>query len=372
MTEFIRIPKKIIFVCNARDYHAMDWYHSIKKLYPSSRIIIVTDLIEGEGYQKLITDNDEVYSLFKIDKFLFSTQSVWGNKWRNLLKLLFLPMQLLVFKRLRKKYPDAVVHAHTMYYMLLCYLSKISFIGTPQGSEILVRPRRSRIYKYFAKRSLQVAKIITVDSVNMADKIFEMVGKRVEILQNGIDCDKILSIVDSNVVRESVISIRGMARLYQIADIVKARDNSETKPPLRYIYPFCENDYEIQIKQCSSKDDRFLARLAGKTELYREYNKALLTISIPISDSSPRSVYEAIFCGCCVAVTYNKWIDILPNCMRKRLFIINLNDNLWFDKALSYAKRITKIPYKPSLEAIEKYDQYKIAEFLVKKIYTQY
>ena len=48
----------LVFLCGARDFHAMDWYKSAKELLPSKDIYILTDLIKGEGFRKLINKNE--------------------------------------------------------------------------------------------------------------------------------------------------------------------------------------------------------------------------------------------------------------------------------------------------------------------------
>ena len=54
--------KNLVFLCGARDFHAMDWYASAKELIDdSSNISIVTDLIEGEGFTKLVDSSDKVF-----------------------------------------------------------------------------------------------------------------------------------------------------------------------------------------------------------------------------------------------------------------------------------------------------------------------
>ena len=51
----------IVFLCGARHFHAMDWYSSAKELLNDiSKITIVTDLIEGEGFTKLFDSSDNV------------------------------------------------------------------------------------------------------------------------------------------------------------------------------------------------------------------------------------------------------------------------------------------------------------------------
>ena len=69
-----------------------------------------------------------------------------------------------------------------------------------------------------------------------------------------------------------------------------------------------------------------------KIFLYQFLSEAVAVFSIPVSDSSPRSVYEAIFCGTCVITTYKQWIELLPRCMRSRVLIVDIEKKDWFKK----------------------------------------
>ena len=73
----------VYFVCSARDFHAVDWYRLIKKILPKRNIKILTDLIEGEGFKKIVTNSDNVEILFPLDRFLASKYTIMGNFWRN-------------------------------------------------------------------------------------------------------------------------------------------------------------------------------------------------------------------------------------------------------------------------------------------------
>jgi hypothetical protein len=349
--------KKIIFIGNARDYHAMDWYRSVRDICKEREVLFITDLISSEGHDKLVKEDDSIIELYNIDKILMPNQSFLGNIWRNFIKLCFIPFQVYKLKILARSYPNAVFHAHTMYYLFISWGAGIKYIGTPQGSEILIRPYKSIIYKFFAIKSLFKADKIIVDSENMRQGIFKLSGRDATIIQYGIDVSRILYLRQSTKRIHEVVSIRGMYPLYRIDEIFKARLNMVKKPIVMLFYPFWEDGYRFLISKKLEANDIDRGRIPVKDDMYQILAHTLLAVSIPESDSSPRSVYEAIFCGCCVAVTYNKWIDALPICMKSRLFVADLDDTLWLEKALVYAKEVTKISYEPSEEALDMFDQ---------------
>lgn len=356
--------KELIFLCGARDFHAMDWYKSARELLPDLECCIVTDLISGEGFKKIISKEDKVFKLLILDSLLFKDQSTLGDKWRNLLKLILLPIQILLLKRFAKKHPNAVYHAHSMYYLVLARAAKLNYVGTPQGSDILVKPKRSKFYRYFSIYGLMKAKYITVDSTEMQKGVYSLIGKNAKLIQNGIDVSSIQEFKKNFleeqdklfISRSGVLSMRGLTDLYRIKDVLQARNQSETKCLITFIYPFYENTYKRDCDVLQQENDIDLGRVE-RNKMYELFSKTELVISIPISDSSPRSVYEAIFCGCTVAISYNSYYDSLPNCMKSRIIIVKLSDKNWFEDAMNKSKIINKIPYVPSSSAIELFDQ---------------
>lgn len=350
---------KLIFLCGARDFHAMDWYFSAKNNDGDKNIQILTDLISGEGFQKLIDSTDNVNKLFVIDKLLFKNQSSIGNIWRNLIKFLVLPIQIFLVKRYHKKNPNSIYWAHSMYYIWLAWLSGVKYIGTPQGSDILIKPFKSKIFKWFSVKSIKKAEFITVDSEKMQEICFELSNVKPYIIQNGIDVNAILNLNSNHKKNEfKILSIRGLTPLYRIENILKSKSNSikYRNVSLDLIYPFYDQTYIDALNKIQSNNNRYIGRVS-RYNMYDIMSNSELTISIPFSDSSPRSVYEAIFCNSVVAITYHKYYDTLPKCMKERIIIIDINDPNWFDYSIEKSLEIKKCNYVPSEEALELFDQ---------------
>ena len=351
------IMRPIYFVASARDYHAIDWYRLVKALCPGRRVAVATDLIEGEGFARIVDDSDEVILLFPTDKILLTGQSRLGNLWRNVVKLLLVPLLARRLQCLSKEAEQRpIFHAHSMYYIFLCWVAGIEFVATPMGSDVLVRPDQSWLYRFFTRRSLQAAAAITVDSVALREKIQQLCGAESFIVQNGIDAAGTRNARISSTERSRIVSIRGADPNYRIAELVKARNRARNKAPLDLIYPFFEEGYLHDVRMELREGDVDRGRVS-KEEMYELFAQARFVISIPISDSSPRSVYEAIFCGACVVVSYGKWVESLPDCMRSRVVIADLESDRWFDDAVSCADMICKTPFVPSKQAIEMFDE---------------
>jgi len=354
---------KLTFLCGARDFHAMDWYRNAKILHPDKNISIVTDLISSEGFNSLLNQTDTVHKLLILDRFLFKKQSKKANIWRNFLKLLFFPIQVFLLKKYNKANPTTIYHAHSMYYLFLSWASGVTYIGTAQGSDILIRPFKSSVYKYFAIKSLKKALAVTVDSLKMKEVIYDISGVISHVIQDGIDIDSINIFFNDNkhkYLRKNILSIRGLAPIYRISELIEARNHSKKNSniPIILIYPFVESQYEMKINSSFKSIDVKHGRLK-RLKMYELLAQTKLVISIPESDSSPRSVYESIFCGCAVAITYQPYYDVLPIDMKSRIVLIDLQDETWFDKAIEFANKTITVPYAPSKEALDNFDQKK-------------
>ena len=255
-----------------------------------------------------------------------------------------------------------------MYYIFLCWAARIKAVATPMGSDVLVRPDESKIYRFFTRLSLNYADKITVDSKKLVDKIIDLTGRKSFLIQNGINTSEILSYKNKKFQRKNISSIRGFYPNYQINEIVEARNLSTKKIPINFIYPFYELKYLQRVRNKFILDDNDFGRLT-KEDLYKNLYMTQLAISIPISDSSPRTVYEAIFCGCVIAVTNLDWTNSLTTCMKKRIIKINFEDRNWFTNAIEKARLILKEEYIPSQQAINKFDEYISMKNLCKNIY---
>jgi hypothetical protein len=363
------MKKDLILVCDSQCYHAMDWFHIVKDISKDKQIAIATDIVGRSGAFSLIRSDDSVFVLFDVNPFLFKGKSKISDIWRNGIKSIATPFQISRLKELEKKNPDAIFHAHSMYYIFLCWLSGVKFVATPMGSDVLVRPEESRIYKYLTRRSLEAAEVITVDSNKLYDKVKEISGSESKVIQNGINVTEISLFENKARERNKIVSIRGFYPNYQIEKILSSRNVMSDPPGIKFIYPFYEENYRVKLKRAFIDIDIDLGRL-GKEDLYKILSESYIVVSIPKSDSSPRSVYEAIFSGCAVAVTFQPWIDTLPSCMAARVIIVNLDNPEWFRKALIIGKKIASQRYIPTREALKLYDQVEAMKVVCREVYN--
>ncbi len=364
---------RIVFVCSTRDFHAIDWYKSAKNICKIDPYVI-TDSKSSEGFSNLVNDHENVFNLFIIDKFLFKKLSLLGNLWRNFVKLIFMPLQIFLLKKFAAKYPNNFYYAHSMYYIWICFFAKVKYVATPQGSEILVRTYKSLVYKYLSSISLKSALFVTCDSEKMANRIYEISNIKPLLIQNGLDIDLLKKSLNKNQElkrKNAVVSFRGLYPLYRVDEIFLSRKliKEYKSIPIKLIYPFYESNYRNKLFSKFKDIDEDIGKV-NKINLYREFSRYLLYISIPKSDSSPRSVYECILCGGVVAITEESYYYKLPNLMKQRVILVNLNDKKWLNKAIEKAKLINKKNFDITKIDLNEFDQLNSFKIIYKKLHN--
>lgn len=366
--------KKIIFLGDGRSYHVVDWYTTVVRLSDNDLIKydFFTDLIHSEGHSKLL-QNSNVNPLYIIDNFLVNRQSLIADRWRNLIKFLYIFPQVVKIKRFLKanNEHEIIFHAHSFYYILLCSLSGAKYIATPMGSDYLLKPDQSKIYSLLANYSLSKAWKITVDSLKLKEHVEKVFGyKNVTIIQNGIDTEYIANyrINSKSTSNLRFLSIRGLTELYQIKNFLEVRNLLGHRIPIDIVYPFKHYEYEKQIEGLIDIADQNIGRV-NKDELYRLMANSFAVISTPVSDSSPRSVYEAIFCGAIVITTNLEWIKMLTPNMKNRIVTINSFSIEDFKSAIEIVESKLNINFTPTDEDIIHFDQNKQMNYLIHSFY---
>ena len=352
----------VYFLGSARCFHTVDWYESAQKIF-GKEVPFVTDLIDGEGFPCLIDDPKVLQRLIVIDDFLPGSYGAIGHKIRNFLKFILAPIQVYRLRRFIGVSPEKLTFAHSTYYAFLGGLAGIRYVSTPQGSEVLLRIERSWLYRVMARIAHTRAILVTVDSMAMKLKLKELLDVDAEIVQNGVPVSKLLLPRKDSQKKEllsldqkGILSIRGVAKNYQIQQLIQARDSSGSKPNITLCCPFFHEEYKSKVlNSIDYNNDRFLGRL-DREQFHETLRRFSIAISIPLSDSSPRSVYEAIFSGCIVIIRDCLYIHSLPICMRSRLVITDCNGS-WLDSCYQEALLRFKEPYLPSDEAMCLFDQ---------------
>lgn len=350
-----------VFLGSARCFHTEDWYQCAKRdlrdpavAHSFERLIFISDQFDGEGQSTFLKDDDEIFSLIRIDSLLHRVESTLASRWRNLLKFILIPLQILRLRRVIKNLGGrSVVHAHSTYYAFLASFLPISYISTPQGSEVLVRLKRP-LYRVFAKRAHNKAALVTVDSDAMRDELVKCLSVEATVIQNGISIQALMEKGDRTE-KTLILSMRGWTQNYRIRDIFLAQDQI-VESSITSCFPFSDAEYEVQVRKMIDDDDIVFGRL-GREDFHNLLSRVKIAISIPISDSSPRSVYEVIFSGGVVLVSANRYVEALPNSMRSRLVVVDPGENNWLGKGVLMAETLLSEKFVPCEQALELFDQ---------------
>ena len=144
---------------------------------------------------------------------------------------------------------------------------------------------------------------------------------------------------------------------YRIKEILNDRNSHIKDLKIDICCPFFDEDYKKVLMNEITEIDTIHGMLS-----HNDFSNLLLrskiVVSIPISDSSPRSVYEAIFSGAIAIISDNQYFNSLPECMKRRVIVINYKPG-WLKESINKANDLIDLEYMPSEEAIEMFDQHK-------------
>ena len=203
-----------------------------------------------------------------------------------------------------------------------------------------------------------------------------------EIVELGIDTKIFNPNVKRGVFRQQyqipkdakvIFSPRTLRPLCNINEIIDTIAPVLSKYPNTY-YVFCSsmNDkkYENRIRKDGfEKHVIFLGYVDNEKEMPYIYRDADIVLSIPNSDSSPRSVYEAMACGSNVIVTDLPWIGEKFSDKRE-LFVVPLHD---MEKLIGTINNILegkeKIDEWAEFSRVRQILDYRISERKLRKIY---
>tara|TARA_Y100001958_G_scaffold152612_1_gene139006 strand:+ start:17886 stop:18962 length:1077 start_codon:yes stop_codon:yes gene_type:complete len=346
---------RLIFLTSGSDFHAKDWYDAVNELI---NVDVILDSVNPHGLKNYFK-NVNFKKLFIIDFLLGSRQFYFSDKLRNIIKMIFLPIQSIILKIKSNK--KDIYWCHGVYFGLVCKIANVNYVVTPQGSEVLVRPYKNRIYKFFLQWTLSGADLVTVDSESMK-KSLKNIGIKSEIIQNGIEIRN-LSRIKIKKEKNTILSVRGCTKLYRIKNIAIQSLKIKNKYKVDYCFPFFNIDYLNDIKKYVDKKN-ILGVLSNK-DYHKILSKYEYVISIPKSDSSPKSIYEAIFLGCKIIAQKNsKWINECTNEMKKRIIEVDLNNENWLKDAIQISSKY-KNNFHPNVNTINLFSREKnILKFL--------
>jgi len=215
--------------------------------------------------------------------------------------LCFIPWTIIVSIRLRSNnYP---IHCHGLFAFLVVRLACIPsarIVFTPQGSDVLVRSFKNKFVREFLRINLLSVGAITADSLQLLDRCGELAPGRASnhyLIQNGID----FSILDStrlDVLKYDICWPRGLSNVYQFdhfLSVLTSISQLTDKPISVCIIGAYGNSRLIsRLFELPNVHLNLQTRLPPSL-FYNELASSKVVVSIPSSDSSPRTVYESVY-----------------------------------------------------------------------------
>lgn len=309
----------ILFIGSRSDWHVDLWAKYFTKNNQVYLFSDKEDYLLNQAYQNITIIESE--GLFGRILNLFKFES---HKWHQFNKLVSVNIYARKLDAIIEKYNIDIVHAHSLYYGYLASFIKegTPVVFTPMGSDVILHAQNSRVYRYMALGAFKRANIVTGDSLLLQKQGYKVGAKSSNnyVIQNGVDsaifCQKsnnlrrYYSVSDDEVL---IFSPRAITPLYNIDIILEAIYGLiNTGCKLKCMLSFAFGDeYSEQLRRQARdlgiEDNILWLGYLSYEDMAKHYNAADIVVSVPSSDSSPKSVYEAMFCKKPVVVSDLQW-----------------------------------------------------------------
>ncbi|ERI90756.1 glycosyltransferase, group 1 family protein [Clostridiales bacterium oral taxon 876 str. F0540] len=316
---------KICFLGDAGSVHTLRWIEYF--VYRNHEVHLIT-FSEFKNVSKL-SDRENFY-IHKIGEFTINSD---GGNWKYLLSL-------KEIKGLLKRIKPDIVNAHyiTSYGFLSSLMNVHNLVLSAWGSDILITPRKNKIYEFITRYALKKAKLITSDSEYMTTVINDLVKNEVITVPMGVE-ERLCSLArqeDNNKI--TILSLRTVDRNCNIDCIVRAFNKlCKRYGNVRLIIanngPEIENIKKL-VKQLDLESKVDFRGFISRDSLIELLLEAQMYVSIPDSDSTSVTLLEAMACGTIPIVS-----NIPANCEWIRdnyngLIVKRIDDSLLYESFL--------------------------------------
>lgn len=333
-------------------------------MHPRQR---VKDYETSVQFRKNITVYDFVYAV-----------NDWGTIIKNTWEMFY------TIKKKRIQIVHIIDMSFAIYGVTLGMLG-VNVVLENNGSDVILAPSDQRIRREY-KWAYKLCKGVVQDSA-IAKKAGIALGaptKNNRIIELGIDTEIFNPQVERGIFRKKynipedasvIFSPRTLRSLCNITEIIDTIKPIVEKHPNTY-YVFCSPmrniAYESRIKKEGIENHViYLGYVDNEKEMPYIYRDSDIVVSIPSSDSSPRSVYEAMACGCNVIVSDLPWIGKKFS-HKRELYIVGLHDTKALqEQMLSILNGDSRIDEKISFRRVQKILDYHISERLLKQLYER-
>ena len=309
----------ILFIASCSDWHVDLWAKYFTKNHQVYLFSDKEDYLRNQAYHNITVIESE--GVFGRTLNLFKFKS---HKWYQLNKLVSASIYAKQVDAVIDKYDIDIVHAHSLYYGYLASFikNKATIVFTPMGSDIILHAQNNRLYQHMALNAFKKAHIITGDSLLLQKQGYKVGAKKDNnyIIQNGVDTSiffpKENSIAKQYGVEQDevlIFSPRGITPIYNIDIIVDALNLLIKKGHrIKCMFSFAFGDeysdrIRRKIKEYGIEGNVIWLGCLSYIEMADHYNAADIIVSVPSSDSSPKSVYEAMFCQKPIVVSDLQW-----------------------------------------------------------------
>ncbi len=242
--------------------------------------------------------------------------SVGGGNWKVLLKY-------RKVKAILKEIKPDILHAlyATSYGITGSLCSFHPYIITALGTDVLVSPTESKIYKWLLKFAFSKADWITVMANHMKESVVRIgvPSNKISVIPFGID-PEIFNDVNRKLPNDTFVitSTRNFEPIYNIPHLIKSIAIAKDKIPnlhLNLIYYSATLFHEIEnlINSLGLKNHVTFYGKLSQPEISKVLNQSHVFISVSLSDGNNISLNEAMACGVfCIATDIpanSQWIE---------------------------------------------------------------
>lgn len=275
---------KICFFADGNSIHTVRWCNHF---------------FEQGNEVHLITFNDVQIPNIHVHHLNSGKINVTGGNWKVLLKY------RSVKKILRQISPD-VFHAlyATSYGITGALCGYHPYVITALGTDVLISPNQSKLYKVLLKFAFSKADWITAmaDHMKMAIEKLGVPSNKIATVPFGIDPTVFYEMNEQLSSEKFVItSTRNFEKVYNIPHLIKAVAKAKIKIPTIHLNLIGAGSLKSEIETLIDEKNlqnnvTFFGKIPQK-EIAKILNQSHLFISVSLSDGNNISLNEAMACG---------------------------------------------------------------------------
>lgn len=317
----------ILFIGSSSDWHVDLWVQYFTDSHNVTLFSDKEDYLTNQSYEKVKVVESNGYFGWLLNFFSIKSH------------FLFQINKLLSAKKFSRHVDKVIgennidiVHAHSLYYGFLSsnIKSAVPIIFTPMGSDVILHAQSNRLYNFMARKSFKKSYIVTGDSLLLQKRGYNVGAskQRNYVIQNGVDSslfypnDTNLNVKYGIASDEVLIfSPRAITSIYNIDVIIsslKHLKDAGYKIKCMFSYAFGDEYTRKLLNQVSKlglEENVIWLGYLSYADMADHYNVADIVVSIPSSDSSPKSVYEAMFCRKPIVISNLEWShELLSDC----------------------------------------------------------